>query len=336
MNRRHFLAVFGLVLIGMARSVPAAAPRTLTTEFTYTATVAAPTTGTLALDVWLPVPTDGPFQTVRRLTVTAPGAYQITREPRFGNGMVFLHLRHPEGVTQVTVRFTVARREVRGLDQSPVALTAPASLSPDARVPVGGRFRRLADAQTQGAATTQSKERALFDHVVRTMTYDYKKASPEYAQGDAAFVCDYKSGNCSDLHSYLISLSRSEDIPAFLEFGFPLSGIPVTAPLPTDGEIKGYHCWMWFQDGRRGWVPLDAADSRRWTDAGQLKTAHELFGGLVLERSPVAVSRGRDLTLSPPQKAGPLNYFIYPYAEADGLPTPAGWELRYHVISNTC
>ena len=60
-----------------------------------------------------------------------------------------------------------------------------------------------------------------------------------------------------------------------------------------------------------------------------------LFGGLVLERAAVAVSRGRDLTLSPPQKAGPLNYFIYPYAEADGKTVPASWNLTYHVLSDT-
>jgi hypothetical protein len=29
---------------------------------------------------------------------------------------------------------------------------------------------------------------------------------------------------------------------------------------------------------------------------------------------------GRDLRLSPEQKGQPLNYFIYPYAEANGQP----------------
>ena len=148
-------------------------------------------------------------------------------------------------------------------------------------------------------------------------------------------MCDYKSGNCSDLHSYLISLSRSAGVPAVLEFGFPLSGIPVAKPLPTDGKVAGYHCWVWFQDASRGWMPLDAADARRWADAGSQSISDSLFGGLVLERSAVAVSRGRDLTLSPPQKAGPLNYFISPYAEADGKPVTASWSITYHVVSDS-
>ena len=82
-------------------------------------------------------------------------------------------------------------------------------------------------------------------------------------------------------------------------------------------------------------MPLDAADARRWADAGNQAISDSLFGSLVLERTAVAVSRGRDLTLSPPQKAGPLNYFIYPYAEADGKPVPASWNLTYHVVSDT-
>ena len=102
--------------------------------------------------------------------------------------------------------------------------------------------------------------------------------------------------------------------------------------LPADGTISGYHCWVWFYDQQHGWLPLDAADARRWTDAGQPEVADRLFGSLVTERSAVAVSRGRDLVLSPPQQGVPLNYFIYPYAEASGLPVTATWKLQYHVI----
>ena len=188
---------------------------------------------------------------------------------------------------------------------------------------------------TANEKTSLQKEHELFNHVVATMHYDYRKTSAEYAQGDSAFVCNYKSGNCSDLHSYLISLSRSLGIPAVLEFGFPLSGIPVAKPLPIDGKIAGYHCWIWFWNTEKGWTPMDAADARRWADAGQQAVSDSLFGSLVLERTAVAFSRGRDLMLSPAQKAGPLNYFIYPYAEADGRAVPASWTLFYHVISDT-
>ena len=32
----------------------------------------------------------------------------------------------------------------------------------------------------------------------------------------------------------------------------------------------------------------------------------------------VKLTHGRDITLVPPQKSGPLNMFIYPYVEVDG------------------
>ena len=331
MNNFPGLAVSALI----AAALPASAQtgRVLTAQFTCTATTAAAPPGTKSEDVWLPIPSSSPWQTVSGLTVTAPVAYQVTTETHYGNRMVYLHDPQP---LQVTVRFTIARKQVSVLEnpQAP-PFSLAADIRPDSRIPVGGRFTRLADGITQGDKTPLAKEHDLFRSVVAAMHYDYKKTSPEYAQGDAAFVCDYKSGNCSDLHSYLISLSRSLGIPAVLEFGFPLTGIPGAKPLPADGKIAGYHCWVWFNDFQYGSVPLDAADARRWTDAGNPAVADSLFGSLVLERSAVAVSRGRDLTLAPAQKAGPLNYFIYPYAEADGKAVPATWNLTYHVISDT-
>lgn len=336
MKRRNFLGLAALAVLGTALPASAQTDRVLTTQFTYTATVPAAPAGTKVLDVWLPVPSDSRWQTVTALTVTAPVAYQVTTEPRYGNRMVYLHDTQPSQPLSVRVVCTVARKQVRVLTGASVpAFSLAAGLAPDSRVPVGGRFTRLAGSITTGDTTALAKEHNLFRHVVATMHYDYKKTSPEYAQGDAAFVCDYKSGNCSDLHSYLISLSRSLGIPAVLEFGFPLTGIPVTKPLPTDGKIAGYHCWVWFNAPRYGSVPLDAADARRWADAGQKAVSDSLFGSLVLERTAVAFSRGRDLTLSPPQKARPLNYFIYPYAEADGKTVPASWTLTYHVVSDT-
>ena len=36
----------------------------------------------------------------------------------------------------------------------------------------------------------------------------------------------------------------------------------------------------------------------------------------------MAFTTGRDLELVPAQKGKPLNFFVYPYAEADGEPVP--------------
>lgn len=344
-----------LVLLLLTGSVSLVSPRpcaadpppfpdqVLTTRFSYTATVPAVPAATHALDVWLPVPSDSVWQTVSSVAVQAPVPFALTTEPKLGNRMVALHEDNPARPMTVRVTFTVAWRAVQMLGpdgaletktavQMPPAATA---LAGDRRVAVGGRFRTIAFQQTQAQPTTLAKERALFDDVVAGMHYDYQKSSPEYGQGDAAFVCDYKRGNCSDLHSYLIALSRSIGTPAVLEFGFPLTGVPTPSPLPTDGKVTGYHCWTWFQDNRRGWLPLAAADARRWQDAKRPDVSRFLFGNLVLARSAVTISLGRDLTLVPPQKSGPLNYFVYPYAEADGKPVRADWQVAYHVVGLT-
>ena len=39
-----------------------------------------------------------------------------------------------------------------------------------------------------------------------------------------------------------------------------------------------------------------------------------------MDESRIVIGTGRDLVLNPHQSGEPLNYFMYPYAEADGKP----------------
>jgi transglutaminase-like putative cysteine protease len=340
-------------LCGGQKSDKDAPVKSLTTRFTYKAVVPELPAGTKSLDLWLPIPSDSQWQTVRDVQVSSPYPYRITQEQKFGNRMVYVRVTGQEtrDKLEVAVSFIVERKEVRVLgDNGQVNKTCSCSpncncphcqadktlrqlsLQPETLVPVGGRFLTIATEVTQGKQTKLEKIRALFEHVVATMQYDYKRESPKLGEGDVAFVCDFRKGNCSDLHSYLISLARSLGIPAYLEYGFPIVGIPIPDPLPKEGKIGGYHCWTWVYDEQVGWFPVDASDARRWLDANRPEVKDFLFGNLVLERSAVAVSRGRDIVLNPPQKGKPLNYFIYPYAEADGQSVKVNWELTYQLL----
>lgn len=326
--------------------------RTLTVRFTYKAVVPNIPRNAKVVELWLPLPSDSEWQTVRDIQVSSPVPHRITQEPKFGNRMVYVRDegRGTSDTLEVRVSFVVERKEVRVLGSdgkvvktrscSPNCNCAHCranktlvnlSLKSETLVPVGGRFLTIAQEVTQGKKTTLEKVKALFEHVVATMQYDYKRESPKLGEGDVIFVCDFRKGNCSDLHSYLISLARSLGIPAYLEYGFALAGIPLPDPLPKEGKIGGYHCWTWVYDEQIGWFPLDASDARRWLDAGKPEVKDFLFGNLVLERSAVAFSRGRDIVLNPPQKGKPLNYFIYPYAEADGKAVKVEWELSYKL-----
>lgn len=358
--RRWVLAVIPVVMAAVVIADDACrcgdnqlpSTRTLTVKFNYKAVVPNIPHNAKVMELWLPLPSDSEWQTVRNVQVSSPVPHHITQEQKFGNRMIYVRdeRQGARGTLDVSVSFVVERKEVRVLrSDGKVMKTCSCSpncncvhccanktlvslsLKPETLVPVGGRFLTIAKEVTHGKKTRLEKLRALFEHVVATMQYDYKRESPKLGEGDAVFVCDFKKGNCSDLHSYLISLARSLGIPAYLEYGFPLVGIPLPEPMPKEGKIAGYHCWAWIYDEQIGWFPVDASDARRWIDAGKPEVKDFLFGNLVLERSAVALSRGRDIVLNPPQKSQPLNYFIYPYAEVGGKTVKMEWELSYEL-----
>ncbi|HWP32000.1 MAG TPA: transglutaminase domain-containing protein [Fimbriimonadales bacterium] len=334
------LAALGSLVPGLLRPAatgkkpPERSPRILKTQFSYTAEVSEIPAGINVLDVWLPIPSDTAMQKITGLKVDSSQPYRITQEKKHGNRMVYFRIENPKKSFSSVVTFTIERFKPENSSENHNGVHPEGYLKADSRVPVGGRFLSLAQEIIKDKTDPMEKMRAIFDNTVATMQYDYNKESPRLGEGDVAFVCDYRKGNCSDLHSYLISLARSVGIPAFLEYGFPIVGIPFSDTIPTEGKIAGYHCWTWFYISGKGWIPLDASDSRRWLDAKKADIAEKLFGDLVLERTAVAFSKGRDIILEPPQKNAPLNYFIYPYAEADGKSVKASWELSYKILSN--
>ena len=86
--------------------------------------------------------------------------------------------------------------------------------------------------------------------------------------------------------------------------------------MPADrgsGQIAGYHCWAEFYAKGIGWVPVDDSE------AAKDPSRREYFFG-AHDENRVEFTRGRDLVLNPLQAGEPLNYFVYPYAEADGTP----------------
>lgn len=314
------------------------APRALTTTFTYTATLPG-VRGDLHL--WIPIPSNSPYQTVSDIIVDATVGgqrqpFSTNTELDYGNRMVHVRALAANGEAKVTVRFTVRRVEARVLGGEAVPRGWPPPslakcLAGDSLVPVGERYAELAREVAGGLLSVQERMRKIFQHVVRDFSYDYEKSSPKLGEGDVAFVCDIKTGNCSDIHSYIISLARSSGIPAYIEYGFPVTGIPVSEPLVTNGSIGGYHCWMWFWDDAVGWVPIDASDAIRWKDSKRPAESERLFGNLILERNAVALSKGRDINLVPPAKQGPRNYFIYPYAEVNGQSVTPTWTMGYEI-----
>lgn len=293
----------------------------------YSASIGPLAAGTWKVDLWMPVPHDDPYQRIEGLEVTSPYPYQIDTD-EIGNRILHLRVEGPSSEPiRVTLRFEATRREHRqDLTAAPAAVREepPQELArwmkPDRLVPLDDQIRAWADAVVSAAhATTDlEKARAIYNHVVATVKYD--KSGKGWGRGDIYFACENRRGNCTDFHAIFIGYARAAGIPARFSIGVPL---PVERGA---GQIGGYHCWAEFYAKGVGWVPVDASE------AAKDPSRREYFFG-AHDENRVEFSRGRDLVLAPPQKGEPLNYFIYPYAEADGKPIEVERTIRYRDLA---
>jgi transglutaminase-like putative cysteine protease len=278
----------------------------------YTALVQEIPAGTGQLDFWMPVPHDDPYQQITNLEVESAHRYEINADA-LGNRILHLRLDHPKaGKVQVTLRFNAIRREhrqdlLRVAEGTVEANTGDVErwLKPDRLVPLDAQIRAWAREVVDAAHAKTDLEmaRAIYNHVVATVKYD--KSGKGWGRGDIYYACENRRGNCTDFHAIFIGYARALGIPARFAIGFP---------LPADrgsGQIAGYHCWAEFYAKGIGWVPVDASE------AAKDPSRREYFFG-AHDENRVEFSRGRDLVLNPPQAGEPLNYFVYPYAEADG------------------
>ena len=128
-----------------------------------------------------------------------------------------------------------------------------------------------------------------------------------------------RGGKCADISSVFVALARAAGVPAREVFGLRLG------KKSEQDMTGGYHCWAEFYLPGTGWIPVDPADVRKIMLIKKLKlkdaqSYKEYYFGAVDEYRIVLERGGRGITLQPPQKGGPLNYFMYPYAEVDGRP----------------
>lgn len=292
----------------------AATPRERSFQFEYVATIKDIPTGAKMVDLWIPVPHEGPFQKITDLKIESPYPYR-TSTAQYGNRVLHISLKNPQQSSfTVTMRFNAMRREhiqerlhmdvYSGAKEDRDAEMAR-WLQPDRLVPIDGKVKQWAHevVDAAGAKTDLEKVRAIYNHVVSTVRYD--KSGQGWGRGDIYYACDARRGNCTDFHAIVIGYSRALGIPARFAIGFP---------LPADrgaGQISGYHCWAEVFVKGIGWIPIDASE------AAKNPARREYFFG-AHDENRVEFSIGRDLTLNPKQGGEPLNYFVYPYAEVDG------------------
>ncbi len=147
---------------------------------------------------------------------------------------------------------------------------------------------------------TYGEENIPHNQLVKSQNKAEKYA---YGQGNARYACDIGVGNCTDYHSYFISLCRTLDAPARFHMGF---NIPPDDSKNGEGAVKGYHCWADYYAEDGTWYPVDISEADKAPDK-----AEYYFGTLNKDR--VEFTTGRDLELAGRKEKE--NFFIYPLFE---------------------
>jgi len=288
----------------------------------YVGKVSGVAEGVKKLRVWMPVPQDSTAQSIRELTFSQPP--RLTSEPKYGNRIAYWEFDQPKPAVELTMKFVCERKEVV-LDLARLAVDGAensaqfvAFKKPDKLVLVDDEIRKISNTITAGKATTLEKARAIYDYVLGKMTYDKNHAG--WGLGSTRHACDVGKGNCTDFHALFNSLCRAQGIASGFEIGLY---------LPYEkGKIEppgGYHCWAFFRVPGKTWVPVDCSEGDRFAERKEY-----FFGYHTANR--VTLSTGRDLALVPKQEGEPLNYFLNPYAEADGKPVKTDKAWSYHDL----
>ena len=302
-------------------------------QFTYEVLV-EPTHGN-KLEIWLPVPTSSNVQEISNLQIISEDlAYTLKDEPIHGNR--YLYVFSKMGITNpttITMTFDVHRKEHSNIsDKNADPNNYLGSYS---NVPTGNIFSKIINEND----LSQNDIRGIYNFVFEGMHYGKPKTvdniyyrSPwlnsdsiygqkgvtrddvvklyqqskndggdyTFGKGNSIYACDIGVGNCTDYHSYFMSLGRTLGVPVRFHMGFPI-------PSESEGAVGGYHCWADYYIEGEGWYPVDISEGDK---DPQRKDYY--FG--TLDNNRVEMILGRDIKLEG-YEMETTNLFIYPIME---------------------
>lgn len=269
-------------------------------QFTFAYEVELPEISEAA-KMWIPVAQSDSHQTIEIISLQAPVKQQMINEDKEGNKILFLELLPEHSSSKVIVNYKVDRKEKSPYSEEHT--DRQKNLEATVFLPVGGRFKTIADEVIwkKQANTPLTQARALYDYIIDNMRY---AKGGIYGTGDANYACDSKTGNCTEFHSFFISLSRSAGIPARFAVG---------AAIPSErnyGKVDGYHCWAEFYAEDKWW-PIDISEANKYTPLATYYFGHH-------PANRIEFSRGRDITPNPIPESGPINFMAYPTLEIGG------------------
>lgn len=315
-------AVVSVLLLAPAPGAAADAPRQRQGRVTMEVQVKAPE-GAREVRVWIPYPVSDADQEITGAAVTGnPTATGVHKDPGSGSSILYAEWKGAAGERRLTYAFTVLRREVLHRELADAGEKTPrGELAEHLDLSwLGGseqRIREQAAAVVGDRTSTLEKARAIYEWVADNMRRD--PDAKACGSCDVERLLSARMGKCADVHTVFVALCRAAGVPARDLWGIRL-------PKEKEGDMtKRQHCWAEFFLPGTGWVPVDVADVHkvvleRKLSAAEAKSLPErayFFGSIEENRVLLGSARG---ALTPPQAAGPLVYFMYPYAEADGRP----------------
>lgn len=318
-----------LALLGSSCAAAAVGDPSFQAQARHEATITGIPAGTKKVRIWLALPREDAAQKIEDLQLTGPGEHRIAEGGTYGNRFGYFEVTHPGPTLTVSGEFRITRKRVGPfinlLAAQPLTdrerLQFARELAPNRYVPVDEKYRKLAREIVGEERNPVLQARKLYEWVLDYVEYWVKdpqrlKAS---ANGESEYCLVSRTGNCTDFHSLFASLARSLGIPTRMDYGSLFQG--ENLPIPNKASLDGkdtdasYHCWVQVYAHGIGWIPLDVALADLLPNAADRDW---YFGHLDARR--VTWSYGRDLTLSPPQEAGPVNAMHKVYVEVDGKP----------------
>ena len=291
------------------------------------------------LELWIPIPSTNEVQIISNLKIDTDRLdYQMLEESKYNNQYLYIYAL--DGTTEsksIKISFDVKRFEHSNVNYNDI--NPDDYLSSYTMVPVGDAFdnvindnnlisnniKSIYDFVLSGMhyGKPKNKNSVYYNnpwlsedgkygmkHVSRDIVVDlYEKAlksgsSYTFGNGNAIYACDIGVGNCTDYHSYFMSLTRTVDIPSRFHMGFPI-------PEDKEGTVKGYHCWADYYVNNEGWYPVDISEADKNPDK-----ADYFFGTVCNNR--LEMIHGRDFEIKSYEN-NPVNLFIYPLLEINDL-----------------
>lgn len=270
--------------------------------------------------LWIPYPLSDENQDISNVAVSGNySAMSVLRDGHSGNVMLFTEWREPVDSRRLTYSFDVTRKErithdFKGKELPFARREYEQSLAMDLEPATAAKVKTLASSITKGKKSTLAKAETIYNWVVDNMHRDPEVKGCGLA--DISRLLVTKKGKCADISSVFVALARAAGIPARDILGIR---------LPKDGNgdmTKSQHCWAEFYRPGHGWIVVDPADVTKARlvqklDKVQLEPFRKYYFGTV-DENRIALGKGRNIRLNPPQQGDSLNYFMYPYAEADG------------------